>query len=225
MEQVEIKAWKRVAFGKGASGRLRREGFVPAVLYGPGIDKNVCLKLGIKDIEKILHSHAGTNVLITLDVEGGKPMTVILKSVEREPVRDILDHLDFMHVLKDRKITVEVPVVITGKAEGIASGGILQQEARKLRVECLPHDIPNIIEVDVTALHIGQSLHVKDILLKEGLRILDDEKLTVVLVSAPMVEVVAKTAEQIEAELKESFEEKEKPEEKETEEKKKEKEK
>src|SRR3990170_3646268 len=205
MEQVEIKGNAREGSGKGPSGRMRREGFVPAVLYGPGVKENVNLKFSEK--------------------EGEQARTVLFKSIARHPRSDRLSHIDLINILKDRKIAVEVPVVLVGRAIGIERGGILHQEARRLRIECLPHAIPDSIEVDVTHLDIGHSMHVGDISAKEGVKILDDAKHTVVLVSAPMAEEVVKTAEQIEAELKESFAEKEKTEEEGSKEKEKEKEK
>lgn len=225
MEQVEMKGYAREGSGKGPSGRMRKEGFVPAVLYGPGVKENIKLKFSAKEVEKVLGTHAGTNVLVNLLVEGEKPMTVLFKNISRHPLSDALFHIDLINILKDRKIAVEVPVVLVGKAVGIERGGILHQEARRLRIECLPHAIPDSVEIDVTHLDIGHSMHVGDIVAKEGVKILDDAKHTVVLVSAPMAEEVVKTAEQIEAELKESFAEKEKPEEEGSKEKEKEKEK
>jgi large subunit ribosomal protein L25 len=214
MEEITMKAFTREGLGKGEAGRTRKSGFVPAELYGPGLKKNLHLKLGRAELEKILNVRKGANFLLNLDIEGEKPRTAILKKISRDPVKSRITHVDLMNILKDRKIAVEVPVVVAGRAAGVALGGILHQEVRKISVECLPHEIPDSIEVDVTPLNIGQSIHISDLRLKEGLKILDDAKLTVALVAAPAAEEAApKTAEEITTELKESFAEKEKPQE------------
>jgi len=109
----------------------------------------------------------------------------------------------------DHKIIVDVPVHFTGKAQGVALGGILQHEARTLKVECLPNQIPDKIDVDVTPLAIGHSLHVKDITLPQGLKVVGDPNITVALVTAPTAEVEVKTAEEAKAEIAKSFEVKE----------------
>ena len=194
MEQVDMSAWPRKEIGKGPCGRLRRQGFIPAVLYGPGMDENLYLKLGIKEVEKALFTHSSGNMLVNLKVEGEGARTVMFKTLTRDPLRDTIEHIDLLNILMDHKVVAEVPVVIKGQALGIADGGILQQETRKLRVECLPTQIPDRIEVDVKELGIGDSIHVRDLTLPEGVRVKDDEGTTIVLVSVPAAEVEVKPA-------------------------------
>ena len=208
MEQLKLAALKREEFGKGPAGRFRRNGLIPANLYGPNIKKNVPVTLKTREVDKALHGHAGGNALINLDVEGLGKKTVMFKELQRHPATGDIEHIDLIEVLMDHKVTVEVPVNIVGKAEGVELGGILQQETRKIKAECLPTQIPDSIDVDVTQLVIGQSLHVGDITLPEGLVVLDDPKTTIASVVAPTVEAEVKTAEEVEAELAESFEEK-----------------
>jgi large subunit ribosomal protein L25 len=208
MEQLNLAAKMREVFGKGPSGRLRRSGFVPGNLYGPSIEKNVPLTFNTKEVEKVLSGHSAGNVLVNLDVEGYGNKTVMFKELQLHPVMGTIEHIDLIEVLMDHKVTVEVPVHIVGKAEGVTLGGILQQGSREIKVECLPTQIPETIEVDVTRLVIGQSLHIGDITLPEGISTLDDPKTTIVSVVAPTVEEEVKTAEEVEAELAESFEEK-----------------
>ena len=209
MEKVELAALPRAEMGKGVTGRMRREGYIPAVLYGPGVKESLHLKFNARDIDKAIHTHSGANVLVELSMEGDKkPRTVMFKAFQRHPVSEAIEHIDLMTVMMDKEITVEVPLQLVGKSEGVTLGGILQQEARTLKIECLPTAIPDSIEVDVTSLNIGQSLHVSDIKLPEGLKAVEDEKMTVVLVAAPVAEEEEKTAEEVEAELAESFEEK-----------------
>ncbi len=209
MEKVELKAWRRDELGKGPCRRLRRAGFVPAVLYGPDTD-NINLKLRTVDIERALHSYRGGSLMLELDIEGDRKMAVF-KAIERHPVTDRILHVDLQNVVKGHKIAVDVPVNIVGRAVGVAKGGILQQEARKLRVECLPDNIPDSIDVDVTELDIGESIHVADLKLPESVRVLDDESLTIVLVSEPTKEEEA--VEKVEEEAEETVQEEEKEEE------------
>ncbi|MEE9543754.1 MAG: 50S ribosomal protein L25 [Thermodesulfobacteriota bacterium] len=209
MDVIELKAGLRDETGKGPAKRLRQTGSLPAVLYGPGIDENLRLTLNSKDLEMILHHTAGGTLLVNLLVDDAKkPRTVMFKDVVRDPVKDNLLHVDLMEVRMDQAVTVEVPLHIVGKSKGEAEGGVVQHDHRVIRGECLPDNIPASIEVDVTELEIGQSIHLKDIKLPEGLKVLDEEDMTIVSVVAPTIQEEEKTAEELEEELAESFEEK-----------------
>jgi large subunit ribosomal protein L25 len=208
MDQINLSAVERSTTGKGPAGRLRRSGMVPAVLYGPGIDGAISLSLNNKELEKVLHTGAGSNALVTLKLEGSEnDRMVMFKEVTRNPFRETINHVDLIEVILGTKITVDVPLSITGKAEGVALGGILQQETRTVSIECLPSKIPSSIDVDVTNLAIGDSLHAKDLVLAEGHTVLDDPEMTIVIVGAPVAEEEVKTAEEVEEELSKSFEE------------------
>lgn len=210
MEQINLSAKKRENTGKGPARRLRSSGFIPAILYGAHVQDAITLALDNKELEKVLHTAAGGNVLVSLNLEGDKkPRMVMFKEIMRHPLTSSIEHVDLFEVLMDHKVTVEVPIHIVGKAQGVALGGIVQQEARKVKVECLPTNIPDSLDADVTPLGIGQSLHVRDIKLTEGVRVLADADMTIVSVVAPTVEVAPKTAEEVQAELAKSFEEKE----------------
>lgn len=220
MEQVNLTALSRDAIGTKPSGRIRRDGRVPAVLYGPAIKGALALSLDAKELDKALHGAAGGNVLVNLDIGGGKGRkTAMFKAISRHPVTGAVRHIDMIEVVMDKKVVIDVPVHIIGRAEGQALGGIVQLEMRKVRVECLPAIIPQGIDVDVTPLAIGQSLHLKDLHLVDGIRIIGDLHATIVSVVAPTAEVAPKTAEEVKAELDKSFEEKEKPKEEEEKEK------
>ncbi len=208
MEEINLSAQPREKTGKCNSRRLRSEGFIPAVLYGPEVEGAEQLAFRSKELEKVLHTSAGGNVLVNLDVEGGKARKVMFKEVTRHPLKGTLQHVDLYEVLMDHKVVIEVPVHITGKAAGLAFGGIVQHEARKVRVECLPTLIPDSIDFDITPLEIGDSLHVKDIVLPEGVVALDEPELTIVSIVPPVVEAAPKTAEETAAELAASFAEK-----------------
>ncbi|MBI5643385.1 MAG: 50S ribosomal protein L25 [Deltaproteobacteria bacterium] len=209
MEQINLTASQRQETGKGPARRLRSAGAVPAILYGAGVKDALPLTLNGKELEKVLHTAAGGNVLVNLSLGGDKNRMVMFKQITRHPLMGSLQHVDLLEIHMDHKLVVEVPLHVIGKAEGIAYGGIVSQELRKVRIECLPTQIPDSFDVDVTPLAIGQSLHVKDLKLADGLRAVDDADMTIVSVVAPTAEVAPKTAEEVEAELAKSFEEKE----------------
>ncbi len=195
MERVDISAWPRTELGKGPSGRLRKEGLIPATLYGPGVKENLSLQLKNRDVEKVIHAGQGGNVIINLNVEGVKaPTTVMFKKLDRHPVKDTIEHIDLIGVLMDKTVVVDVPLHITGKCKGVFLGGILQHELRSIHVECLPDSIPTAIDVDVTDLDIGESVHVSDLKLPENISVTTDESLTVAIVAAPRVEKVEEEA-------------------------------
>ena len=209
MEQINLTALLRVERGKGPAGRLRAAGRVPGILYGPGVEGAIALALNTKELEKTLHTHAGGNVLVNLEIAGDKNRTVMFKEVMRHPLRGTVVHVDLLEVNLNETIEIEVPVHLTGKAAGLAFGGIVQHETRTITILCLPSQIPDSIEVDITPLNVGQSLHVKDIQLAQGLTAVDEPDLTVVSIVSPTAEVAPKTAEEVQAELAKSFAEKE----------------
>ena len=139
MEQVNLTALSRDALGTKSSGRIRRNGRVPAVLYGPAIKGALALSLDAKELDKAMHGAAGGNVLVNLDIGGGKGRrTAMFKAISRHPVSGAVRHVDMIEVVMDKKVVIDVPVHIIGRAEGQALGGIVQLEMRKVRVECLP---------------------------------------------------------------------------------------
>lgn len=221
MEQIELTAKQRHGVGKETAKKLRREGLVPAILYGPAIKDAMPLSLNNKDLKKALSTGARSNVLVNLKIQDDKKekRVVMFRGFQRNVLTQEIIHADLYELLMDHNLVVDVPIHLTGKAQGVALGGILQQESRTLKIECMPNQIPDRIDVDVTNLTIGHSIHVKDIALLQGLKVVGDPNQTIALVAAPAAEVVVKSAEEIQAELAKSFEEKEKPEEKKEEEK------
>jgi large subunit ribosomal protein L25 len=192
MEQVELEVFLRMEKGKGAAHRIRREGQIPAVLYGPKMETH-CLSLNPKELKKILTRGARENTLIGLKISGPGSekigsKVVMLKDLQIHPTRRDYLHADFYAVAMDEKIEVEVPIRLTGKAEGTKSGGILEQPRREVRVRCLPKDIPEYIEVDVSALQIGDSLHVQDIPPSGKYEIAAESNFTVASVTPPISE-------------------------------------
>ncbi len=211
MEQIELSAQPRNGTGKEIAKKLRKDGFVPCVLYGPASKDATPLAINALELNKALTTGAKGNVLVSLKVEGDekKGRTVMFRGFQRDPLKRNIIHVDLYELLMDHKIVVDVPIHLTGKAQGVALGGILQHEARTLKIECLPNQIPGKIDVDVTNLMIGHSVHIKDIALPEGLRVLGDLNMTIALIAAPTAEVETKTAEEAKAEIAKSFEVKE----------------
>lgn len=206
MQRTEMTAEVRRQRGKGAARQTRRAGRIPAVLYGHGTS-TLALSLSPQALRAALAS-GGTNTLITLKIEGDGAGTatrvVMLKDYQADPVRRTWIHADLYEVRMDEAITVEVPIRITGKAEGVKTGGILETVHRSVTVECLPDRIPDLFEVDVTPLTVGQSIHVGDLALPEGVKLKTPAGDTIVTVVAPQAEVT-QTAEEQEAALKASL--------------------
>ncbi|GMR04692.1 MAG: 50S ribosomal protein L25/general stress protein Ctc [Thermodesulfobacteriota bacterium] len=210
MEQITLSADKRSETGKSASRRFRREGRVPAVLYGPAIEGSIPLVVNGREFNKLLHGSAGENAIISLNFGGAdQDRMVMLKEIVRDPVHSSVVHVDFIEVVLGQSITVEIPLILIGKAEGQTLGGIVQHGVRKVTVACLPRSIPDSLEVDVTSLGIGQAFHLKDVKLPDGVTLVDDPDITVVSIAAPLAEEEAKTGEEVEEELAKSFQEKE----------------
>ncbi|MBU4561166.1 50S ribosomal protein L25/general stress protein Ctc [bacterium] len=210
MEKVNLEAKIREKVGKGSSGRLRRTGYIPAVLYGEKEEPQPLI-VNTKDLEKALSTEAGENVIISLKV-GDRPRTVIVKELQTDPVRGDLLHVDLCQISLREKLKAAVPIEVRGEAPGVKEGGILQYRLREIEVECLPTEIPESIPVDIGGLGIGDSLHIKDLKITGDIKILMDKEETVVSIVPPTVEEVAPpTPEEVVTEPEVIGEEKEVP--------------
>jgi large subunit ribosomal protein L25 len=188
-----LAAEVRGATGKGVARKLRVEGRIPGVVYGKGRE-SLPVTIDARALERLLHaSGAGLNTLIDLRVDGGTQV-VLVKELQREPVRGSYLHADFYAVDLTRTVEVSVPLHFVGKARGIEYGGILDLPLREVLLECLPRAIPDQIEVDVAGLDMGQSLHVRDLVLPEGVTVKSDADLAVATVVAPRAEEEAAPA-------------------------------
>ena len=167
------------------------------------------LQLSARDLKEALQTGAGENVLITLKISGGekavKDKTVLIKEIQREPIKYAILHVDFNEISLTDVLKVNIPIVARGEPVGVKiDSGILEHILRELQVECLPTDIPEKIEVDVSAMKIGDSVLIKNIILPEGVKVTNDPELIALIVKAPKVEVVApegETEESAEPEL------------------------
>ncbi len=218
MERITLHVEKRDELGKGAARSLRRKGYIPAVLYRAG--RSMPIKLRKHELVKFINSTMGEQVMISLQFEDGTTKLALMKEYQVDPVKRELLHTDFYEVSLKEKVRVSVSVVLEGEPVGVKKeGGILEYGLTQLEIECLPEKIPSHIEVDVSGLHAGESIHVGDLQLPEGVRVLNDPKEVLATVVVPVVEeeVVEEEEEMEEPEVvkkgkKEETEEEEKEE-------------
>jgi large subunit ribosomal protein L25 len=194
MAEITVKAETRSDFGKNASRRLRSKGLVPAVIYG-GTGENVSLAVDPKALQKVLRSEAGRNAILKLEIGGKGAINAILKSWQVDPVREHFLHADFYRIAMDVAIRVTVPIAIKGEARGVKTeGGILELVIRQIEIECLPGDIPERIEVDVTDLGFNEALRVSDLPVTAKVKVLQNPDQVVVHVISVKEEVAAPVA-------------------------------
>ncbi|MEX0999942.1 MAG: 50S ribosomal protein L25/general stress protein Ctc [Thermodesulfobacteriota bacterium] len=198
MAQSTLNVLKRKRMGKSGAREIRKEGNIPAVLYGKGTE-TLSLVINPAELKEALSTDAGENTLLEIrvkDEEAEIQKLSLLREVQYDYLTDKPIHLDFQALDMNEKITVAVPVQIEGNAKGVKEGGILEEILREISVECLPTNIPNSFSVDVTELEIGHSIHVNTLEIEEGVNILHEDEDTIVTVLAPKVE-----AEPIEEEI------------------------
>jgi large subunit ribosomal protein L25 len=190
MKSVSLSAYPRTLVKRNGSKKVRQAGRVPAVIYGrQHAPQN--LEIGAKDLENLIHHAASQNILVDLAIEGGEfpKRLALLQEVQHHPLSGQLVHVDLHEVTEQEKVTVTVPVETTGEAVGVKTGGgVLEHVLFRLKVRALPMDLPEYLELDVTALEIGQSIHIGDIEPPPGVEILGDKKVVVISVAAPVTE-------------------------------------
>ena len=196
MGDILLKAQVREETGKEISRKLRAQGLIPAILYGPSTQP-IPLVVNPIAVLKVLEKEQSASSFLDLEITDGKTSQVkkaLIKDVDFHPATDQLIHVDFYEITVGKELTLEVPIVIVGKAKGVEKGGILEQNLRELTISCLPKLVPSHIEIDVANLDIGDSIHVADISVAEGIKIENDPQVPVVTLVAP---------EEVEAEAEE----------------------
>jgi large subunit ribosomal protein L25 len=190
-KQIQLKAKSREEAGKTRVRRLRKTGAIPGIVYGAHT-KPVTVAINADDFTKALHHATSENVLVDLQVEEGgkaKSRLTLIQEVQHHPVTDMILHVDFHEVSATEKLRTAVPVRAIGEPAGVKTGGgILEYVMRDLRVECLPKDLPEVVEVNVEKLEIGQGIHVGDIQAPPGVTLLDQKEQAVFIVAAPITE-------------------------------------
>ena len=190
MATVTLNANTRASAGKGAARTLRSQGQVPAVIYGHGREPQP-LVLNARDLDKMLEHISAESTVIEVKV-GGETSKTLIREIQRHPFKRQILHVDFQALVAGEKVTVSIPIVLTGIPEGVRlAGGVLDQTLRELEIEVDPSNIPNHVEVDVTSLIVGSSLHVSDIHLPEGVTVLDDLEASICVVAAPRAVIEA----------------------------------
>jgi large subunit ribosomal protein L25 len=196
MERVALTAQIREQAGKGIARGLRREKRIPAVLYSHG--KSMPIAMLNKDVTKVLSKEGGEHALINLTIEGGVEAgerMALIKDYQVDHLTGALIHLDLLEVAMNEKVKVSVAVHLVGSAAGVKEGGIVQYGMRQLEIECLPNEIPDFIEANISDLKVNESLHIRDITVPDGVRILSDGESTLATIQPPI------SAEKLEAML------------------------
>ncbi len=195
MASANLSVTTRDNSGKGAARSLRRSGRVPAIIYGHGREPQA-LSINTRDLEKLLEHISAENTVIDLVLDG-KASRTLIREIQRHPFKRQILHVDFQELVAGEKVIVRLPVILMGVPDGVRmDGGILDQTMRELEVEVDPANIPNHVEVDVTKMVIGSSLHVSDIQLPEGVEVVGDADASVAVVSAPRAAVEAAATEE-----------------------------
>ena len=228
MEQINLISYLRSNIGKRKAKRLRREGFVPGVIYGRKI-KPVNIYIKKLDFQKLQKGSSLLNVIINLMVYpvrdqnimgetfsngvskdgGSENYPVLIKEVQMHHLKDTILHIDFYNVVLEERLKTSVPVELVGDAIGVKDGGILELIRREIEIECLPKDIPKSIEVDISNLKIGHSLHISDLVAKEEVKVLFPQDEVIVTILAPKEKLEVKITEEKEPDvIKEKKEEK-----------------
>lgn len=200
MKLVDFKAEKRDKKGKGAARSLRRDGKVPAVLYGKGIEP-ILLSVSSRDLLNLEHKQGLTGSFLNLKVNG-ESYTAVVKEISRDPVSDEYLHVDFQKISLDEKISTFVPIVVKGEetCPGIKLGGVLQHGVSEIEIEALPKDVPEHLEVDISELEIGDSVRVGDLTPPPGVEIVSDADEMILTILPPTMYEEEEKVEEVAAE-------------------------
>lgn len=185
-KQVSLAAQPRPGTGKEVASKLRREGRVPAIVYGTGVEPTP-ISVDALELYHALHTGAGTNAVMRLEVEGA-PHLAFAREIQRHPVRREVMHVDFVTIDRTHTVTIDVPVVLEGEPVAVTEGGVLSQEAHTLSVDVLPLEVPDQIIVDVSGLDATAVLRAGDVPLPAGVTLLSDAEMVVAVVSMPTTE-------------------------------------
>jgi len=198
MQLITLESTIRETGSKTYRSQTRASGSIPAVIYGNSKDA-LAIAVNGKTIEKLLHTEGGMHAIVQLNFENAPECNspALIKATQRHPVRDNLLHVDFLRIRLDQRIQTQVSVVLTGRAKVIIEGGVVDHQIREVDIECLALEAPDHIEVDISHLGLGESVHVSDLNVAEGVTILTDANLAVASIHAPRV---MKTAEEEAAE-------------------------
>ncbi|MGC6457482.1 MAG: 50S ribosomal protein L25 [Akkermansiaceae bacterium] len=162
-----LKAETRKRTGSGVLKQMRREGFLPSVVYGKG-SENLNIKINSKALTDMLAQSASESILVDLEIDGGAPQTAFLQATQHNPLSGALIHADFLAVSEGMKITAQIPLVLHGEPVGVKAGGLIEQLVRDLEISCSPTDLPEKIDADIEQLGVGDSMTIGDLDFPEG---------------------------------------------------------
>ncbi len=208
MDSKVLEATLREKTGKGPARRYRVQGYIPAVMYGYKGTKSIAVRRA--EFESIFEE-IGEHSIITLNLNDKEKIDVIVKDYQIDPIRKSLIHLDFLEIESGKELRTEIPIKIVGESKGVKKGGILEEFLREIEVECLPKDLPEYIELDISDLDLGDSFHVSDLKVKEGIKILSSPDQVILTIGVPSkVAAATETTEEEEEERPEEEESTEK---------------
>jgi large subunit ribosomal protein L25 len=199
--QAELAAAPRAEKGKEAAKKMRHAGRIPAVLYGHGFD-SILLSLDERSFKSLLRHEKGLHGLLQIKVEGdaGEVHTVVVKELQRDPIKDHILHVDFQKIRGDEELHAEVSLQFSGEPVGVKAGGIMQHYLYEVTVACMPKDLPELIEVDVSGLNLKENLRISDLPAMEGIRYVNNPEEIVAAVALKRVREEAKVVEELLAE-------------------------
>ncbi|MEP6625239.1 MAG: 50S ribosomal protein L25 [Acidimicrobiia bacterium] len=183
MSDITLNVEPRTELGSGPAGRYRRDGKIPATVYGLEADPQSVL-VGARELERILHGASGANTLITLNLAEGNALA-LARQIQRHPTRNELVHVDFVRIRRDVAVTADIPLHVEGEAPGARAGGLLEQLLFSVTIEAMPGSIPNSLTIDVSALELGDQIHVSDLPIPAGVTLQHEPEELVVQVAIP----------------------------------------
>jgi large subunit ribosomal protein L25 len=199
MSQVTLRAQTGREPGSRPSRRIRREGLIPAIVYGQGLEP-VAVAVNAHDLHVALHTESGSNAIINLEIEGGPAVTTMARVIERHPFRNEYRHVDFVKVDLTQTVHAEVAIHYEGAPIGVKEGGVFSPARTHVLIEVLPTEIPPFIELDISDVELGGSRRVTDLPAIEGVTYLDDPELVIMSITAPAAEIVEEPEEDEEGE-------------------------
>ena len=195
MITVELEVFKRESLGKQANKKYRKDGFVPAVIYGKN-KENLNILIDPIKLKKLLKNEAGENTIIQMKLDQSDlKKNVLLKDAHLDTLTSDPLHLDFYEITDGVDVKVSSPLLFEGKPEGVKNGGVIQTLSNEIKIKCLPTNIPNVIEINISDLNIGDTLRVKDIKPMDGIEILSNPESTIISILAPRLVVETATTD------------------------------
>lgn len=188
-----LKAASRARTGSGRLNQMRREGWLPSVIYGRGTE-NTNLKVDAKSFADVIAHSSSENIIVNLEIEGQQPRLAFLQAIQHDPISGAALHADFLAIDDKTEITAHIPAHLNGESPGVKLGGVIEQYIHAIEITCLPDDLPETIEVDISALNLGDSLHLGDIKYPKGVRPTHAADVVIVHIGKPGAGVEAEAA-------------------------------